>query len=427
MRVCYNKLMNQDNNIYHNWEHLNTSPEIRGIHHESPEEELAHEAHTKSIFYKFFIIAGALLLLAMAYAGYEYYSQNNTISNEKINLNLNIEQNIKGGQMGKMTASVLNNNKTALIDAVLTIRTQKGFSIDGVIDQDIKVYNFGQIVSNVYTATDSEYIFNGQEGDKRLVSATLEYKVAGSNSIFKKDITKEVKIISPSVIINIYGPDQIIGDHEYVILFKVKNVSYTSSVPLALKIDVPAGFTVKKENDRDPTLFEIKNLAEGMENEYKISGYFKNILTSAKNFTASVSTYEGGNIKSLISESMHEVELVASPIEYTYKIKVNSSERKSFEVNGENSLEMNFKNISKNYILDMSIIVDNGSRRYVYNKDSNQDLARVNPDEARVIEMFISKDVQSPITKFNFEVYGKTRGGEASVLLKRYKLDVPTI
>ena len=269
--------------------------------------------------------------------------------------------------------------------------------------------------------------FNGQEGDKRLVSATLEYKVAGSNSIFKKDITKEVKIISPSVIINIYGPDQIIGDHEYVILFKVKNVSYTSSVPLALKIDVPAGFTVKKENDRDPTLFEIKNLAEGMENEYKISGYFKNILTSAKNFTASVSTYEGGNIKSLISESMHEVELVASPIEYTYKIKVNSSERKSFEVNGENSLEMNFKNISKNYILDMSIIVDNGSRRYVYNKDSNQDLARVNPDEARVIEMFISKDVQSPITKFNFEVYGKTRGGEASVLLKRYKLDVPTI
>ncbi len=419
--------------IHSNWDHLrsdNFSSENNGAENLA-ENYSGHSddqvEHKKSMFFWFFVAAASLLLIAALYGAYQYYSQSNTISNEKINLNLNIEDNVKGGQEGRLTTSILNNNKVAMLDTTLTVKIQKGMSRDGVIDQDIKIYKLGDVLQNIYTATDTEYIFNGQEGDKRKISAILEYKVLGSNSTFKKELIKEVKIISPSVTINIKALKEVIENNEYLLKLKVKNVSYTSNVSLVLKVDVPAGFAIKKESADNPAQVEIKNLKIGEEREYNVSGFFKSSLSASKTFVASVSTYENQNIKSLISESSQEVFLVGSPIAYDFKLKVSNVEKKSFESNLQNVLEMSFENVSENYISDFVVTATQGSKKYNFDKNDDTEFEKINPQEKRKLIMDIGKDVQTPNTNIKFELFGKVRGGENSILLKKFELNIPTI
>lgn len=410
------------NQIHNNWDHLrNVGDEVT-----PPENYSQGEKPKKSIFFWFFLGGLVLLLIACIFAFYQYYSKSNTVSNEKIDLSLNIDENVKGGQQGKMAISILNNNKVTLSNARLTIKSQKGLSRDGVIDQDIKIYELGDILQNIYTATDTEYIFNGQEGDKRKVQMTLEYNVIGQNSTFKKELIKEVKIISPSITVNISALSEVIEDHDYLLKIKVKNVAYTSAVSLALKIEVPPGFIVRKESGINPLFVEIKNLKIGETNDYNVSGFFKTTITNSKTFVATVSTYENGDTRSLISESSKEVALVGSPISFDYKLKSDNSDVKYFDMNKENLVDLNINNISSNYISDIVLIADTGIRKYTFNKSNTEYLDKINPSESKKIEIPLLKDVIAPVTKIRFEVFGKIRGGDSSILLKSFNVEIET-
>ena len=410
------------NQIHNNWDHLrNVGDEVT-----PPENYGQEEKPKKSIFFWFFLGGLVLLLIACIFAFYQYYSKSNTVSNEKIDLSLNIDENVKGGQQGKMAISILNNNKVTLSNARLTIKSQKGLSRDGVIDQDIKIYELGDILQNIYTATDTEYIFNGQEGDKRKVQMTLEYNVIGQNSTFKKELIKEVKIISPSITVNISALSEVIEDHDYLLKIKVKNVAYTSAVSLALKMEVPPGFIVRKESGINPLFVEIKNLKIGETNDYNVSGFFKTTITNSKTFVATVSTYENGDTRSLISESSKEVALVGSPISFDYKLKSDNSDVKYFDMNKENLVDLNINNISSNYISDIVLIADTGIRKYTFNKSNTEYLDKINPSESKKIEIPLLKDVIAPVTKIRFEVFGKIRGGDSSILLKSFNVEIET-
>lgn len=413
----------QNNNYNTDWSHLN---QVGSEVHEasiSPEEQARQK---KSFFFKFFIASIILLLIAGVYAGVRYYLGKNTISNDKISLNINLDDNVKGGQPGKMGLSIQNNNSLPLLGAKVTVKTQKGFSKDGVIDQDIKTYNFGNIEPNVYTSTTTEYVFNGQEGDKRKVSVTLEYSVQGSNSPFKKDAIKEVKIISPSAIVTIDGSREIIEDYDYAYKFKVKNVSYNNGESLMLSVTPPAGFVVEQNaSNSDPTKFVIKGLAIGETKEYSVKGRFKSVLTNATNFVAALSTYDGQNAKSMISESHYEVSLISAPVSYNYKLSVFGGESKFLEIGKPNSVKLTIKNISDNYVSDVVVMVNAADKAFTFNKVNSQTLDRINPGEERELEM---NGVDLPVgnTKASIEIYGKTRNQDNTILLKRGAIDILT-
>lgn len=414
----------KNTNLNRDWSHLvsveqDISPAIY-------EEEVAHR---KSILFKFFMGAFILMLIAGTYAGIKYYLGTNSISNEKINLNLSIDENVKGGQEGNMTLSILNTNKLPLSGAKVTVRTQKGFSKDGVIDQDTKIFNLGDIATNIYTATDTQYIFNGQEGDIRKIFVTLEYNVAGSNSSFKKELEKSVKIISPSIIVSIDGPKEIIEDYDYTFKFTVKNVSYSAGELLALKVGVPAGFTVEKNaSTTDPTLFRLDNFKEGESRNFSVKGHFKASLSNSKTFTAGVSTFDGQNIKSLITEAVSDVDLISSPISFSSNVKVDGGDSKNFIIGRNNRIDLDIKNSSSNYVSDVVLMVSGDDvstlPKFTFNKNSNTELEKINPGETRTIQINFADKVVSGENKINFEIYGKTRGVSNNILLKKFQQTV---
>jgi hypothetical protein len=415
--------------INYSWDHIDNKNRADNAVNIIDDNHIENTAHKKSVFFWVFIFGFILMLLASIYAGLQYYLDRNSVDSSKINMTINIDEVVRGGTPGEMQIGIVNSNKITLREAKLRVTVQKGFSKEGVIDQDVREYNFADMVSNVYNATSSPYLFVGSEGDSRKVMLALEYKVPGSNSVFVKNLEKEIKIVSPSLIINAVGPKRIIEDHEYYVKFIVKNVSYTGSDRLAMQIKAPPGFAVKKEDGIDPFLFDISNLKVGQEKEFGITGFFKNNLSLYKNFSANISTADNNNLqnlKSLISETSHEVELISSPINYDYKIMINGIEQESLisRDNSFNSLQFDIENIFADYITDIVVIVENSGGRQILNKESNAILERINPKEIKNINIILP-NVQVPTTNLDFEIYGTLRGESNSILLKNFKLTLP--
>lgn len=427
---------NNQNNYNTDWAHLNKSVEDLGVHGEVLNSASLDQTHLseeesslkrKSIFFKIFIGGIVAVLLALLYVGVEYYMGKNTISQDKIVLNLNIDDNVKGGQSGVMNFSILNNNSLPLLDARVTIKIQKGFSKDGVVDQDVKVFDFGNIDSKVYAATTTDYIFNGEEGDKRKVLATFDYAVAGSNSIFKKDISKEVKIISPSFVVSLDGYNDVIENYDYALKAKVKNISYTGNgnESLVLKVNVPPGFIVNRTTSTDPTTFQIGNMAQGEEKEFWVSGYFVNVLSNSKTFSANLSTSLDNTSKSLITSASKEVNSITSPLSFTSSVKVDSGESKYFVTNRYNVLNLKIKNNSDDYISDMVVLASTTGASIRSSKNDNQNLEKLNPGDEVDVDLALGSNILGSSKTFNIEVFGVRRGYNAGVLLKRFVVTYP--
>ncbi|MDQ5957088.1 MAG: hypothetical protein QG614_62 [Patescibacteria group bacterium] len=407
---------------YTDWSHIDGN-----INNNSEEVSQDNNYNKKSFLWKFFIGSFIILAAALVYAGVNYYLGKNTISNDKISLSINIDDNVKGGQPGNMSVSIQNNNSLAINNAKVTLRVQKGFSADGVVDQEIKNFNIGNIDPTVYVSTTTEYVFNGQEGDIRKIFLTLEYNVQGSNSSFKKDLSKDVKIISPSIALSIDGNKDIIEDHDYSYKFTVKNVSYDGTDGLMLRVSPPPGFLVEQTaSSSDPTKFVIQDLKVGDSKEYIVKGHFKTVLTSNQTFNGAVSTYNGETEKSLITNSVYEVKLVASPISYNYKIGVDGGDAVAFDLGRRNSLLLTIKNVSDNYVSEVVVIGKVSNNNYTFNKISNPALEKINPGEESVVELY-GMNLVNGKNKFEFEVYGKTRSSGDTVLLKRFNFELGAV
>lgn len=381
----------------------------------------------KSFFFKFFIFAAIVFVLALGYAGVRYYLNSNRVSAEDIVITDTISDYAESGKMYPLNISISNKNSVPIESVVLRLNYEKGVNPNGEVDIQKTEFNIGNILAEGNYASTTEVMFFGREADVRKVKMDLNYKVQGSNANFLKSSEKQVKISAPLVTLSMDAPKKVIADHEYAINISVKNVGQDNFLPSMVNVVVPDGFSVRRDGSDNPTIFKINELKKGDSRKFTLLGKFPNSVGQVKNFRVYVSTQKEGGIGPSFAESQAEVNIVAEPVQIVTNFKSDYAPVKSLLIGKNNEIEMIVSN-SDSYALDEVSIKINSNKNEVFSFDSSTTptLLRLNPSEKSTV-LFYPKDLSKGVNVFKYEIFGKVKGTFNTILLRQGELRIEAI
>lgn len=375
----------------------------------------------KSFFFKFFLGSLALLLIAGLYAGVQYYLDQNSVSAEKIVLNLNLPDYVDSGKEMEEFITIENKNKTTLENTSLRISYQKGVRENGEADMENKTLNMGSLIKNTMYSTSSNFIFLGEENSKFIVSLYLDYKIAGSNAVFTKTLQKEVKISRAQVTLKIDSRENVIADHETTLNITMKNVAQENFLPTNVTVVLPSNFIYKKEDGlqsgRNP-VFKVANLKIGEEKEFALTGYFKDSIGLTKTFRVYASEDNGESAGSSFANDQTDILISNYPIRTTFATRINGGQVDRLVLDKEASFSYAIKNVTAGSLdnINVRITVSSGES-FSFTDSEVRELLRLTPDSDLKLEFNIQKVTQKK-TKIKFETFGKFKGEPNTILFK---------
>ncbi len=243
------------------------------------------------------VLIGSIIffVLALLIVLYKFIGGGNIVSGDNILVTVKAPVSIAGGETVPIEIEVRNNNSVALSGTDLGINFPSGtVKADDVSVPLVRNQEFlGNIPSGQSAKRNFKVILFGSENEKKIIKLNLEYKVAGSNSIFSKTKEFSVLITSSPVSLSVHAPNEV--NTNQAINFSVDVSSNSNSVikNLLLKVDYPFGFSF---GDSNPAVFAKNNtwligdLAPGEKRTINISGMITGQEGEERGFNFSLGT-----------------------------------------------------------------------------------------------------------------------------------------
>lgn len=370
----------------------------------------------KSAFKKFFTFSLGFFVLALGYASYMFFAQNNTVSNDNIDIVVKSNAFTAGGEEYPLLLEIANKNSSALQLADLVIKYPK--SSGSVLSQDnehIRI-SLGTLPAGEVKNENIKFILFGEQGSIRPVKISLEYRVEGSNAIFVKDIIYYITISSTPINLLVEAPS--VANSGQDISFNIKTtLNATKPVSkILLKIDYPIGFQFVKSTPMPSlgnNIWNLGDLAPGAERNISIVGRMIDVFDGEEKvfriWSGSQSQGDKSSIgvvfnslehKILISKSSIDAMLVINGIsdrEYAVDTKTNIEG----QIQWKNNLETKINNlvirakISGNAVNRNTIIARQGfynsiEDTIVWDKNGDNGLSEIDPGESGVVSFSLS-------------------------------------
>jgi hypothetical protein len=135
------------------------------------------------------LVSFLILLGGVGFSAFYFFSGNNEISSGNISIALNVPAAIGGGEVLAFQVGVTNQNDVPIESATLIVKYPEGAqSVTGTIrelyEERIPI---DTLAPGEARNIPVEAAIFGEEGAEKSLSATLEYRIAGSNGTFYKD------------------------------------------------------------------------------------------------------------------------------------------------------------------------------------------------------------------------------------------------
>ncbi|MBP7804917.1 MAG: DUF11 domain-containing protein [Candidatus Pacebacteria bacterium] len=238
---------------------------------ETKEEKIRHTSMFRKFFHYSLIFAGIAIVVAL----FMFFSGNNTISTNDIEINVLGNSFTGGGEELQLQVEVVNKNQGALELADLFIEYEKGGDAVSGAKRVSDRTSLGTIEAGK-TANKSFFVtLFGQEGTTRTVDFRLQYRLQGSNAIFTKTTSFPVTIKSAPVALTIDSPKSVTPNQEITFTVKTTSNSKNTLSGMLLRVEYPNGFNFKKATP-SPTSFNnvwnLGDIAPGGDREITITG-----------------------------------------------------------------------------------------------------------------------------------------------------------
>lgn len=239
------------------------------------------------------LFAGIFFSIALLATAYLWNRGFNFISSNDIEIVFDGPESISGGELGSWKIIVSNNNNAPLEFADLILEYPPGTRNLKSDDNSLKQrYQLGEIASGKKSVEVIDIVLFGSEGSEKIINATLEYRLAGSNAIFVKTEKKTVKLLESPVEIIVKLPKETNAKQE--LNFEIEYVSNSESVidNLVLQMEYPPGFQFKESSPKTfsgkDNLWNIGALEPGKKRTIKIKGMIDGMDLDEKSFRAQV-------------------------------------------------------------------------------------------------------------------------------------------
>ncbi len=312
----------------------------------------------ESLFKKIFFFSLFVFLIAAFSVFLSLYHKKTSLSQELIAMKILGPPFIDGGDELDLHVQVQNFNEQTLEDPDLVLSYKKDPQSpedDVVLRRSLPQLKKGDF-------TDEKYQINlfGKEGDVRKIHATLEYRVAGSNSVFFKKTSYEVVIRSSPVRIEITGPKEVVQDQEIELKLDLAANTHKDLQNILVDIDYPLGFEFE-DADKKPS---FKNhiwyipVLRSDHYSFKIKGKISGFSNEEQSFHVRVgkqNPQKKEEIETNLAEVVHTVLIKSSFIRP--KILLNGKGDTRIAIKGGNDVdvEIQYENTSGKTLNDVEI------------------------------------------------------------------------
>ena len=273
------ELHKRDITVKQNWDDNESivGSEISG----APEEDqLLNSSPKKSdLSFHLKILIGSIIFFVVVFGAvaFKFLSGGNLVSGNNIEVTVKAPISVTGGEVLSFEIEVKNNNNVSLLGADMGIAFPSG-SKDGLNSTlpAKRVQNFlGDILPGQSIKKNLSVALFGVQGEKKVISITLEYRVAGSNSLFNKTKDVTVLISSSPVSIVVTGPTEVNTNQTVDFTAEITSNSPTVIKNLLLKVSYPSGFSFGRSNPNtysQNNTWLIGDLSPGSKRTIKFSG-----------------------------------------------------------------------------------------------------------------------------------------------------------
>jgi hypothetical protein len=458
-RIKRHELHDRESNIPEDWDDAVTQSPVRNVGLEVDANpgfagaSLSQMTETKkgmSLAVKILIGSIIFFVLALGVVLYKFFIGGNVVSGDNIAITVKAPVSVASGEALSFEIEVKNNNSTALLAADLNVAFPAGVVSAADLTTVVKRNQLflGDILPGQTVKKNLKVVLFGSENEKKNLSMTLEYKVAGSNSLFNKLKTVSVLITSAPVTLVVSGPTEINANQAVNLSVEVTSNSTSVIKNLLLKATYPFGFTF---NGSSPNPFTkndtwlIGDLAPGEKRTIKISGMVSGQEGEERGFNFSLG-----------SQSASDTSLIDTPFNSSFSsvtirrpfvsadISLNGDESAEYVTGAGDKIEaiVRWKNNLPYKVSDVSIVikmsgnaldksavqVDGGFYRsldntIIFDKTTDRTLASLEPGQSGesqfILRSFGASSVtgsglSNPVISMAITVGGKTINSNTS-------------
>jgi hypothetical protein len=236
---------------------------------------------SSSLSFKIFIFSSFLCVFAGAFLFYTLTVRSTSIDSKKITINLEASPYVEGGQSETLSVTVSNGNAIALNEAKLTLVYDKGGTVTGEPEKITETKDMGDIVPQAVIKQEFPFTVYGEKDEKRPLAVRLDYKIKGSNAVFPKEVSTEVTLSVPPLLVALEGAESVVSGEQTEYTAVLKNETATSSQEGLLLLSAPAGFSLIKVSEQQISgafAWTIPKLAPGEEKRVSFRAVFTGVI-----------------------------------------------------------------------------------------------------------------------------------------------------
>jgi hypothetical protein len=298
----------------------------------------------------FFGLATLFFVLSAGIAGYFFYFGGNTVSPNKIAVEIQGPTSIAGGETIPLSIKVVNRNPVALENASIEIEFPPNARSASNTTETLPRYTekLGSIESGATITRSIKAVLFGGKGDSIILPVTISYSTPNSKSVFVKKTSYPIEITATPLDLQVDALTESVSGKTVVFTVAVRSNAPASIQNVVVKADTPYGFALTSSSvPQSNSSFLLGTLAPGSSKTVSIVGTLSGQEGENKVFNFSVGTANGpmdGALAVTYMSHSNTIALRAPFIATTFTLNNDSSENLVASAGGRQNVSISYKN-----------------------------------------------------------------------------------
>ncbi|MFZ1075222.1 MAG: hypothetical protein WAN50_02515 [Minisyncoccia bacterium] len=311
----------------------------------------------------FFSVAVVFFLGALGVAGYFFYFGGNTVSVDKISMDIQGPTTIAGGDIVPLSVTVTNKNPVAVSNATIEIDFPNGTRDATNVLQPYSNYieNLGTIPSGGTVTRSVKAIVFGSSGQTVSLPVSFSYGTAGSNAVFQKNSSYPLTISTTPLSVSVDAPSQTVSGKPLTLTLNVRSNTTVPLTNVILTGDFPFGFSITSSSiPLTSSSFLLGTLNPGSSAKITLTGTLIGQNSEQRVFHFTVGTGKTANDQTLAISYMTQdapVTITAPFISTTLAINGDTSGSAVLAPNSRQSVTLSYTNTLPTGVTNASVAV----------------------------------------------------------------------
>lgn len=276
----------------------------------------------------FFLAACGFAVLSFVVMSLSLSGQGRSVSNRNIEVQILGKGFAEGGEELEYEVVVRNSNNAPLQLSDLVLEHPETGDADTRVNSDRR--DLGTIAGRSERSEKFNVRLYGAAESTIPLTARLEYRITGSNSIFVKETVLPVVLRSAPVSLVVTGSKSVAQNQEARFTITVASQSRDIMKNVAVKVEYPDGFVpsvVTPEADIGKYFWSLGDLPPGQEKKIEITGQLRGEVNQALSFRAYVGERDAKNERAISTlYASQAMQLAVAPSFLSTKLIINGSQ-----------------------------------------------------------------------------------------------------